>query len=231
MMFKRTMAGLAMGLALTTASSMAMAEEQAGWYFGVTGGQAQADLNQDELDEIVEDAFFSAGAPVLSGSSTLEDSDTSWSLFGGYRFSQYFGLEASYVDFGTAEYRASGTVNPPGPVGSAPASYAIDFEVTGFTVAAIGAIPLGQMFDLHARLGMLFADTEISERGTIGSVAASDSFSADSRDLHYGVGAGWHLGERWSLSLDWQLFKDVGDDEETGEADIDRVSLGVMFRL
>jgi OOP family OmpA-OmpF porin len=155
----------------------------------------------------------------------------SWSAFGGYRFSSFLAVEAGYIDFGTAEYRASGTVNPPGPVASAPASYSADFDVSGFTLAAIGSFPLGQMFDLHARAGVLFADTEISQSVTIGTMSAGDSFSTNSQDLFYGLGVGLHLGERWSLSLDWQQFKDVGDEDDTGETDIDRLSLGVTFRL
>jgi OOP family OmpA-OmpF porin len=229
-MIKRGMIAAAMGMVLSAASSV-VAAESTGWYFGATGGQAQADLSQGELDEIVDEAFFLAGAPVISGSSELEDKDVSWSLFGGYRISPYFSLEASYVDLGTAEYRAAGTVNPPGPVTSVSASYSADFEVSGFTAAAVGTVPVGQMFQFHGQAGVLFADMEISQTAFIGSGAGSDSLSADSRDYFFGVGAGMNIGEQWTLNLDWQRFKDVGDEDETGETDIDRISLGVIYRL
>lgn len=229
-MSKRTLVSLAMGLALMTAATASHAEGN-GFYFGITGGQSKADLSKDELDDLVLDVFAAVGAPVLTGTSDLEDKDTSFSLFGGYRFSQYFALEAGYVDFGTSEYRSSGTVNPPGPVTSVPASYGADFEVKGFTAAALGAVPLGEKFDLHAQLGLLFADTEITQTASIGGDSATDSFSANSEDVFYGVGVGLHLGSNWSFSLDWRQFKDVGDDEETGESDVDRISLGVTYRL
>ncbi len=229
-MIDRRIIQVAMSMALAAVSTTALGE-QAGWYFGVTGGQAQADLSQAEFDAIVDDAFFLAGAPVISGSSTLEDSDNSWSLAAGYRFSPYFAVEANFIDFGTMEYRAAGTVNPPGPATSAPASYSADFEVAGFSVAAIGSVPLGQMFELHARAGALFAETEFSQVATIAGATGFDNLSADSQDLFYGLGAGLHVGENWSFSLDWQQFKDVGDEDESGETDVDRVSLGVIFRL
>lgn len=228
---KQTMVSVAMGLALATCATTTWAAEGGGFYFGVTGGQAEVDLSQDELDAVVIDSFDFAGAPVVSGTSSLEDSDTSLSLFGGYRFSQYVAVEVGYVDFGTAEYRSTGTVDPIGPVGVQPATYSADFEVKGFTAAAIGVLPINQMFDVHARLGVLFADTEITQTASISGARASDSFSANSQDFFYGLGAGLHLGPHWSFSLDWQQFKDVGDDEETGEADIDSLSLGVIFRL
>ena len=47
----------------------------------------------------------------------------------------------------------------------------------------------------------------------------------------FGLGAGLNFGPQWSINLDWQRFKDVGDEDDTGEADIDRLSLGVIFRL
>lgn len=229
-MSKRTIVSLALGMVLATATATSQAEGN-GFYFGITGGQAKADLNKAEFDDLVAAVFADEGAPVLSGSSALDDKDTSFSLFGGYRFSQYFAVEAGYIDFGTYEYRSSGTVNPPGPVTSAPASYSVDFEVKGFTAAALGAVPLGEKFDLHGQLGLLFADTKISESASIGAVSFSDSFSANSEDVFYGVGAGLHLSPNWSFSLDWQQFKDVGDDEETGESDVDRISLSVVYRL
>jgi len=230
-MIKRNPLPLLLGLALAGISSTAMAEQTGGWYFGVTGGQAKADLDQDEMDAIVTDAFLSTGSSIISADSSLEDSDTSFSVFAGYRFFPALAVEAGYIDFGTAEYRAAGLVNPPGPVTSLPVSFATDFEVSGFTVAAIGAVPLGDNFDLHARAGILFAKTENSiAASSLGSVA-SDRLSANSEDLHYGIGAGYHLGTHWSFTLDWVQFKDVGDEEETGEDDLERLSLGVTYRL
>lgn len=122
-------------------------------------------------------------------------------------------------------------MNPPGPTPSAPASYSVDFAAKGFTVAAVGAIPLREVFDVHARAGILFADMEISETARIGTGSATETYSADSQDLLYGLGVGLHLKERWCFNLDWQQFKDVGDEDETGESDLDTLSLGVVFRL
>jgi OOP family OmpA-OmpF porin len=231
MMIKRTVTRLALGLALATASAAAMADAQTGWYFGLSGGQAQVDIDQDEFDALVEDTFASVGFPLISGSSSLEDSDTSFAAYGGYRFSQYFAVEGSFIDFGTAEYRASGNVNPPGPTVSIPASYSADFEVFGFTAGAVGTLPLGQIFDLHGRLGVMFADTEISENATVATASADETYSANTQEIFYGIGAGLRLGERWALSLDWHQYKDVGDEDDTGETDVDRISLGVTFKL
>ena len=228
-MSKRKGLAVGLGLMLSLASAASWAEG-GGWYFGVTGGQAEADLNKAELDDLTIFAFESNGADVLSGSSTLDDSDTSFSLVGGYRVSEYFALEAGYVDFGAMEYRSTGVVDPIGLPPTA-AAFSADVEVTGFTMAAIGSVPIGAAFDVHGRAGVLFADTEFTVGASMLGSSASDSFSADSQDLFYGLGVGLQLGQNWSFSLDWQQFKDVGDDDETGEADVNRLSLGVSYKL
>ncbi|HEY0685389.1 MAG TPA: outer membrane beta-barrel protein [Steroidobacter sp.] len=230
-MIKRGMIAAGVGMMLSAAPSMA-ANESTGWYFGATGGQAQADLDRAEYDAGIEGVFAQIGAPLTSGSSDLEDTDVSWSLFGGYRLSPFFSLEAGYIDLGASEYRASGTVNPPGPSPSTTASYSADVEVSGFTAAAIGMLPLGEMFQLHGQAGVLFTNLEISQAISLtGFGADSDRRSSDSRDFFFGVGGGLNIGEQWTLNLDWQRFKDVGDEDETGETDIDRISLGVIYRL
>jgi OOP family OmpA-OmpF porin len=228
MLSKQTLVRVTMGLALAAAATSIRADDR-GWYFGFTGGHAQAALSRGAMDDVVLRGFALAGTPVVSGRSDLDDGDISLSLAGGYRFFQYFALEGGYVDFGTAKYRASGMVNAGGSL--IPAGYSADFEAKGFTAAAVGAVPLHDGFELHAKLGSLFADTEISERLSGGGITVSDSFSSNSQDIFYGLGLGLHLGEHWNFSLDWQQFANVGDEDETGETDIDRYSLGVSFSL
>lgn len=222
-----TTAAISLGLLVSTVAIGA----DPGWYVGVKGGQSQADIDQDELDDVVLFAFSSVGAPVITGSSTLDDSDTAWSVLAGYQVSNYFAVEAAYQDLGSFPYRSSGTVNPPGPIVSAPASLNIDFETAGFTLAALGIAPIGEVFDLHGRLGVFFADTEMTVTGSSTGVSVSEDVSASSQSLFYGVGAALTFAEKWTFSLDWQQFKDVGDEEEIGEADVDLISLSVIYRL
>lgn len=230
MMFKQRMMGtIVVGSLGVAMAAPVAAEVQPGWYVGVSPGQASYDVSQDDLDEIVIDAFASAGAPIISGTSSLDDSDTAWSIFGGYRFNPYLAVEVGYVDLGSAEYRSSGTVNLSGSV--TPASFNMDFSSTGFTVATLGSLPLGEMFDVHARLGIFFSDMEIDMSTTIGTGSASDQLSASSEDVFYGLGAAWHFGGNWSLSGDWQRYDAVGDEEETGEGDIDVLSLSLAYKF
>lgn len=228
----KTLRALSMGLIFSVgAAGVAAADENAGWYLGASLGQSQFDVDQDELDAEALTIMEENGAIVLSGDSTLDDSDTAWSVFGGYRFSPYFSLEAGYQELGAIAYRSSGTVAFVGFPGSYPASVASDGESSGFTLGTVGSIPIGERFDLHGKLGVLFADTEISAFVAIDDVSGSGSESASSQDLFYGAGFAFRIGDNWSISADYQLFKDVGDKNKTGEEDIDVLTLAVSVRL
>ena len=227
----------AAGLALAATQPAFSAEVQPGFYFGLGVGEASYDIEKSELDGAILDALLSQGLFPTSSSSTLEDSDTSLALFAGYHFNQYIAVEAGYIDLGTAEYRASGTVNPPGPILSAPATTTMDVESTGFTVAALGSLPIGSAFELHGRLGFLFAQTDLAVTARIATASASDSDTLDSIGGFYGIGAGFNVGEHWSLSLDWTRYDNVGDEDDDDDVsteagfDVDAISFSAMFRF
>lgn len=234
---ERAIQVVACGVCALAISPSAVAEAQRGFYLGVSAGKSSFDLDKEEFDGVVVDSFAAAGAPVITGSSTFEDSDTAMTLFAGYRFLPYIAVEASYIDLGVAEYRSTGTVNPPGPVASAPASLSMDIETKGFSVAGIGSLPLGTVVDLHGRIGLLVARTDISAVARISSSTGRETDSIDSASVLLGVGAGFHLGNHWSLSLDWVRYANVGDDNEDDDYDtdegfdIDALSFGVAYRF
>src|SRR5262245_24371923 len=96
-------------LALLGASSVVRAADQ-GIYIGANIGGSNVDIDKDDIDAAVVDAFNSAGFAVIDGDSSLDDSDTTWSLAVGYQFNPYIAVEAAWVDLGEATYKATGTV-------------------------------------------------------------------------------------------------------------------------
>jgi OOP family OmpA-OmpF porin len=225
------------GLCAVTALQAASAEVQPGFYVGLGAGQAYFDIKKSELDSAVQIALLSQGLFPTSASSTLEDSDTTLSLFAGYHFNPYIAVEAGYVDLGTAEYRSVGTVNPPGPVVSAPTSFDFDIESKGITVAALGSLPLGESIDLHGHLGFMFGNTDITGTARLGSTTGVETESLESVNAFLGVGAGLNLGQHWSLSLDWTRYANVGDENDDDDVrteagfDVDALSFSAMFRF
>jgi OmpA-OmpF porin, OOP family len=233
---QRAIRAIVCGVCAATALPAVAAETKAGFYLGLSAGESSFDIEKSELDDVVLDAFFSQGIPVTSGSSKFEDSDTALSLFAGYRFNPYIAVEAGYIDLGAAEYRSTGTVNPPGPIVSAPIAVDIDVESKGFTLGALGSLPLGEVVDLHGHLGFLFATTDLSVTARSTSTSASTE-ELDSIGGFYGVGVGVNLGAHWSLSLDWTRYDNVGDENDDDDVstqagfDIDALSFSAMFRF
>lgn len=209
----------------------AMASEP-GWYYGLNGGKSQADIVKSELDGDANSLIATAGPP-LSSTSTLEDTDTSWSIFFGYQFSPYFAFEAGYLNFGSYTYHYAGTANLTGFGGGAndPTSVDLTLDFKGYPVTAIGILPLGPVFDLHARAGVLFTTAEETFASTAGTARIGFSDSATSQDLFYGAGAAMNLGDTWSLSLDWVRYDKAGDGDTVAETNLDALSLSLIYRF
>jgi OmpA-OmpF porin, OOP family len=210
-----------------TATPISVPAAEAGFYFGAGAGQAKYDVSQEELDDIFISAFEAAGANVLDGASELDDADTAFGVIAGYRFNPYFAVEATYFDLGTADYDGEALVDLPGPLGLAVFEGGITLESTGPAVSALAIWPVAEEFDLYARVGLFFSDTEAK----IALEDESDTLSGSDEDVWYGVGGAWNLGEQWSVRLDYQRLQDVGNEDETGEGNVDTWSLGILFRL
>jgi OOP family OmpA-OmpF porin len=233
---QRAIRAIVCGVCAATALPAVAAETKAGFYIGLGAGESSFDIEKSELDDVVRGALLSQGIPAAPRASTFEDSDTALSLFAGYRFNPYIAVEAGYIDLGTAEYRSTGNVNPPGPIVSAPMAVDIDVESKGFTLGALGSLPLGEVVELHGHLGFLFATTDLSVTARSASTSASTE-QLDSIGGYYGVGVGFNLGQHWSLSLDWTRYDNVGDENDDDDArtqagfDIDALSVSAMFRF
>jgi OOP family OmpA-OmpF porin len=234
---QRAIRSIICGVCAATALPAVAAQTQAGFYLGVSAGEASFDIEKSDLDGAVLSSLLSQGLIPTSRASTFEDSDTSLSLFAGYHFNSYIAVEAGYLDLGTVEHRSTGTVNPPGPVVSAPFSMDVDVESKGFTLAALGSLPLGEVFNLHGHFGILFATTDLSVTARLASSVGSDTQELDSIGGFYGVGAGFNFGQHWSVSLDWTRYDNVGDENDDDDLDteagfdVDALSVSAMFRF
>lgn len=216
-------------MALLLGSAPAINATEKGFYFGFGAGQSSFDSDQAAIDDSVLDAFASEGYSVVSATSDLDDSDTAFSGFVGYRFIKYFALEAAYIDLGELTYKANGTVRR--GLATAPGSVKISGGSKGPAIAALAILPISDTFEIYARGGTLFSDTEVSASLRIGNDSGSDSLSENAVDSFVGVGAAVNFGANWSGRLEYTRYLDVGDEEETGEQDVDLLSVSFIYRL
>lgn len=238
--------------ALLILSASAAHAADRGFYFGASGGQAKYDFaplppvagiipifnfspfpSEPGLNPsvpIVPFPSFDAGAVFIAAQPLLwlpgdDDEATAWSVTAGYRVNRYLAIEASYVNLGTLE--ATDSIFVPPILGGGTLTFHRELETTGPALAAIGSLPLSDSWELYLRAGILFADSELTT--SINGNSNSTSFDSDATTL--GAGAQFNWGGHWSARLEFERSFDIGGDDVVDEADVDELSLGVLYRL
>jgi OmpA-OmpF porin, OOP family len=217
--------------------------EDTGWYFGLSGGltatsESAGDIDDDIVGGIAaglaeEDLILSAAAV----DSDLDDTDKGWGVHIGYRITRYVAVEVGFIDLGEFFYENAMALTVDDGPGGFPAQTidaASDLRLTssGPFASVLGMLPITDAFDIHARGGLIFADTRARARSIVED--DPDTFSSfeakdRSRDFFAGIGASWNINPSYSLRFEYQKFLDVGDDD-TGEADADYINFAILFR-
>jgi hypothetical protein len=92
-------------------------------------------------------------------------------------------------------------------------------------------VPLRERWEVFGRLGLFYSDTTLAVAASILNASSSSSVSARSTDSVLGIGGAFNLSRRFTIRLEYQKLKDVGDPDQTGEGDVDVVNLGLLIRL
>jgi hypothetical protein len=152
------------------------AENDEGFYIG--GGVGQFNVKVDDVDDTDE------------AIQSLDDEDTAWKAFVGWRMNPYFALELAYIDFGGPSDRAT----------AAGSSGDFSVDLSGFAPYVIGTIPLGPV-ELFGKVGYYFYDVDASV--DLDDGPDFDSTSSE-QDLLYGFGVGMTFFERLNARLEYE---------------------------
>ena len=133
--------------ALLLASTASMAADN-GIYIGASLGDANVDIDQ--------------------GIAQVDESDTGFKIVAGIRPLDWFGIEASYVNFGEPKQNGFST------------------KTDGITGFGVFFVPVGPV-DLFAKGGVISFDTNVKQKD-IGTF-----FRDDGTDFAYGVGVQFRL--------------------------------------
>lgn len=173
-----------------------------GWIAGAAIGQAK---QQD----------YEVGGPI----DTRDDTDDSLRLFGGYLISPLQGFVISFIDLGTAYYD--------GPAFGGFRDY---LDAEGYDISyIIGWAPGSQeRVSLFGTVGIFAWDQDVFHVDATGPYPYQDSGTSFSM----GVGTEIKLGGPFGIHVEWQLFKEVGDRNNSGhEYDREVLSVGVSYRF
>jgi opacity protein-like surface antigen len=204
-----------------------------GLYVGGYGGQSSKEAEREFYELFTDDIqVFTFFAPTQETTS-FDDSDTAFGLVIGYRLTPHFAIEGGYAKLGQVAYKSRSSGNFPQDAGSE--DIGIDTEITGYTLAALGVLPLSRNWELFARAGVLFADNKVTIRVTaegerflppLGSFSVADSHG--STNLHAGLGISRRFLDVYDLRLEYQRAFDVGDEASGGKGDLDLMLLGLI---
>ncbi len=194
------------GLVLAAGSLMphiALAQDM-GFYLGASAGQSKA-----------KDACSDLGGVGFTGS--CDDKDTGWKLFAGYQFHKHFAVEGAYVDLG--KFNAVGTAS------GLPVSANADAKT--WQLVGVGMLPLANNFSLFGKAGVHRWDLDVRGRAGGATATASD----DGTDFTFGIGAGYDFTKNLGLRVEWERFRDVGEQNTTGKSHVDLLSVGLRYRF
>ena len=209
-------AALATALALPLAANAA---DQSGWYVALDVGQAHYTGIMGQVEAI-------GGIPPASSGVTthVSNNDTGYRLSGGYKFNEYWGLEASWVDLGTAEGDGSVTSPSPGSINGKIKSY-------GFVVAGTGTYPFNDQWSIFLRLGMINAQKEVDVTASGSLAPAAETTSSTDWKTTYGAGLNWNFYSNWAARIGWDQYRNLGNQNKTGEDNVNLASVGIVYKF
>ena len=203
-----------------------------GFYLGGQLGQSSRDLSrefyEDFSDFIQGTSFFTP----TEDRTSFDDTDMVFALVGGYRLTRYIAFEASYTKYGKVSFSSHATGNFPLEGGTLHTN--IDTEISGFSFAAVGVLPLTRNWELFARGGVLFASNKIrivTDATGQQFVPAPGDFDVsgveDTTETFAAIGISRRIFEIYDLRLEYQRVLDAGAADLEGEGDMDALLLGL----
>jgi len=207
-----------------------------GFYVGGAYGPVSKDIDKSPFDDLLvrlNAGLF--GYIPTSTTSTFDNEDYGYSFVGGYRLNSWLAVEGGYMGLGKQPYRATmqGNFLPAvegDPLEPSPLTVTTNAKTGGFSLSALGILPMSYRWELYGRLGVLFASNELTLYATDGVGAFKQTSNGSSTDFLAGAGATFTFAEIYGLRAEYQRVFDAGDDT-VGEADTDLVTLGVTVKF
>ncbi|MCZ6802672.1 MAG: outer membrane beta-barrel protein [Proteobacteria bacterium] len=176
--------------------SLNVSAEEKGFFIGGSIGYSSIDT----LSESDVNATLAAGG--ITATSSVDDSDLGWKIFGGYNLNQYFGVEVGYVDLGETELDITAT---------APAAITASGgdEIDGFMFAGVARYPISEKFDVFGKVGGFVWDVEGAGTVTSGATTVAVSADEDGTDIMFGVGAEYEVMNNIGIRAEWERYKEI----------------------
>jgi len=153
----------------------------------IGGSVGQADHHQNKND-------WSGGAGF---STTYDNTDTAYKLFGGYKFNRNFAIEGGYTDLGKYTARITGG----GDTGDA------NVKTTSWSLFAVGIVPVGESFSLFGKAGLSRNRSKMNFSSGGVAFLAADGGSHSDAEFALGLGGSFAFTRQLAVRLE---LEDLG---------------------
>ncbi|RYG09664.1 MAG: hypothetical protein EON92_14230, partial [Burkholderiales bacterium] len=174
--FSRIATATLVSVAALTAGMSANAQSTASGFSMYQPGSGYIGLNAGRSD-------FNLGSGT--GLFSSDDNDDAYNIYAGSYFSQYFGAEIGFTDFGKVG-RLGGTT-----------------KAEGINLSLVGRLPLSQAFSLTGKVGTTYGRTNV-RTSTLSGVAGGKETGWG---LSYGIGAEYAFTPAWSAVVQYDEHK------------------------
>lgn len=185
--------------------------------------------DENDLIALLDDTAL----PVQNVRTNTDDTDIGYQATFGYRFSRYVSAEIGLSQFGSLTSTLNADVDlPEDGQGFVPVTLELGFDVGGPVVSVLGILPLGEKFEVFARLGYIFASVEREFTSRVnGQRGVNGSAKGDSQDPLYGIGLSWNINQAYTIRGEYQVLTDIGQSAQTGTEDLDTFAIGLTVRF
>ena len=210
-MFKKLAAiGLMAGALGTSGAASAQ------WYIGGGAGKSKIDTDNTGIDSTIRSSGFA------TSTTTSDERDTGYKIFGGYQFHPNFAGEVSYANLG----KFSTFTTTTGPAATGVGEIKID---NTWSFDLLGIAPLGNNFSIFGRAGLLYSETKQSATLTGPGGTVSVAFKDNDWNWKLGIGAGYEFTPQFGVRAEWERYR--VSDGLGGHGDLDLFSVSARFKF
>ena len=189
----------------------ALAQDTSHTYFGVSVGQSKTEIDANGVT--------SGLLPGVSAtSSTSDEKDTAYKLFGGYQFNRNLAIEGGYFNLGNNSFNA--VTSPAGTLAG-------ETKAQGLNLDLVGTLPLTERLSALARIGAHHTWSKSTFSGTGAAAAVAGSSKRDDGGYKVGLGLQYELNP--SMWLRGELERYRVKDAVGQRANVDLLSVSLVF--
>ncbi len=189
----------------------ALAQDTSHYYGGVSVGQSKTEIDANGVTSGLLPG-------VSAASSSTDEKDTAYKLFGGYQFNRNLAIEGGYFNLGNNSFNA--VTSPAGTLAG-------ETKAQGLNLDLVGTLPLTERLSALARIGAhhIWSKSTISGSGAAAAVAGSSKRD----DSGYKVGLGLQYELNPAMWIRGELERYRVEAAVGQRANVDLLSVSLVF--